>query len=90
MFLSGLKYGELTEVFLYLFQRVLTLCIEKGMVRGKRQSIDSPYIKTNASMDSLLKKEIIKGVEQYANELSEGSKYKVKASIKKAVERHDA
>jgi transposase len=81
-------YGE--EVFLSLFQKVLSLCIEKGMVRGKRQAIDSAYIKANASMDSLLEKEIIDDVEQYANELNDGSEFKVKASIKKAVDRHHA
>ena len=81
-------YGE--EVFLSLFQKVLSLCIEKGMVRGKRQAIDSAYIKANASMDSLVEKEIIEDVEQYANELNEGSEYKVKASVKKAVDRHHA
>jgi transposase len=81
-------YGE--DVFLSLFQKVLSLCIEKGMLRGKRQAIDSAYIKANASMDSLLEKEIIDDVSEYANELNEGSEYKVKASIKKAVDRHHA
>ena len=41
-------YGE--EVFLSLFQHVLALCVNKGMVRGKRQAVDSAYIKANASM----------------------------------------
>ena len=41
-------YGE--EVFLRLFKTVLSLCVEKGMVRGKRQAIDSAFIKANASM----------------------------------------
>ncbi|MFN4081939.1 MAG: transposase, partial [Saprospiraceae bacterium] len=69
-------YGE--EVFLSLFQKVLSLCVQKGMVRGKRQAVDSAYIKANASMDSLLEKEIIDDVSQYAHELNEGSEYKVK------------
>lgn len=76
--------------FLSLFQKVLSLCIEKGMVRGKRQSVDSAYIKANASMDSFEEKEIIDDVERYANELNDGSEYKVKASVKKAVDRHHA
>jgi len=50
-------YGE--EVFLSLFKKVLRLCVSKGMVRGKRQAIDSAFIKANASMDSLAEKEII-------------------------------
>jgi Transposase and inactivated derivatives len=62
-------YGE--EIFLTLFQKVLSLCVEKGMVRGKRQAVDSAYIKANASMDSLIEKEIIDDVASYANELNE-------------------
>jgi transposase len=81
-------YGE--EVFLSLFQQILKLCIDKGMVRGKRQAIDSAYIKANASMDSLVEKEIIEDVAYYAEELNEGSEFKVSASIKKAVDRHHA
>jgi len=76
-------YGE--EVFLSLFQKVLSLCVEKGMVRGKRQALDSAYIKANASMDSLQEKlvvseveqEIIDDVESYAKELNEGSEFKL-------------
>ncbi len=49
-------------------------------------------------MDSLQEKlvvsdvelEIIDDVASYANELNEGSEYKVKASVKKAVDRHHA
>ena len=68
-------YGE--EVFLSLFQKVLSLCVQKGMVRGKRQAVDSAYIKANASMDSLQEKEIIDDVELYADELNEGSEFKI-------------
>src|SRR5690606_12081380 len=42
-------YGE--EVFLSLFQDILRKCVQKGMVRGKRQCVDSAFIKANASMD---------------------------------------
>ena len=68
-------YGE--EVFLKLFKKVLSLCIEKGMVRGKRQAIDSAYIKANASMDSLLEKEVMEDVETYSEELDENSEFKL-------------
>ena len=81
-------YGE--EVFLSLFQHVLALCVNKGMVRGKRQAVDSAYIKANASMDSLIEKEIADDVALYADELNKGSEFKVKASVKKAVDRHHA
>lgn len=41
------------EVFEQVFTRVLQLCVDKGMVRGKTQCIDSAPVKANASMDSL-------------------------------------
>lgn len=47
-------YGE--EVFKELFRKVLGLCIDKGMVAGKRQAIDSIAVQANASMESYRKK----------------------------------
>jgi transposase len=79
-------YGE--EVFLSLFRKVLSMCVTKGMVSGKRQAIDSAFIKANASMDSLLEKEVLEDAVVYANELNENSEYKVSESKKKDVERH--
>src|SRR5690606_4823750 len=79
-------YGE--EVFLSLFRQVLKLCIEKGMVRGKRQCIDSAFVKANASMDSLIEKEVMEDASAYADELEENSEYKVTSARKKLVERH--
>lgn len=79
-------YGE--EVFLRLFQEVLKRCMEKGMIRGKRQAVDSAYIKANASMDSLVEKEVIEDSSAYVQELNEGSEYKVTSTRKKLVERH--
>jgi transposase len=79
-------YSE--ELFLELFQRVLKLCIQKGMVRGKRQAVDSAFIKANASMDSLVEKEVIEDSSAYLAELNEGSDYKVTITRKKLVDRH--
>jgi transposase len=78
------------EVFKQLFQRVLSLCITKGMVQGKRQAIDSAYIKANASMDSLVEKEIIDDANEFANELIENDpdKNTVTTQKKKEVEAH--
>jgi transposase len=59
------------EVFKQLFQRVLAQCIEKGMVAGYRQAIDSVFIKANASMDSLAAKEILEDGLIYADNLCE-------------------
>ena len=79
-------YGE--EVFLGLFQQILTLCVQKGMVRGKRQAVDSAFIKANASMDSLVEKEVVQDANAYVDELNEGSDYKVTSKRKKLVEQH--
>lgn len=81
-------YGE--EVFLELFRKVLSMCVQKGMVRGRRQVVDSALIKANASMDSLQEKEVLADVETYADELNQGSEYKVTAQKKKNVEAHHA
>lgn len=79
-------YGE--EVFLDLFKRVLSLCVSKGMVRGKRQAVDSAFIKANASMDSLVEKEVLTDAEFYADELNDNSEFKVSSTRKKLVEQH--
>lgn len=41
------------SVFEEVFTKVLGLCIEKGMVSGHTQAIDSAPVKANASMDTL-------------------------------------
>ena len=87
-------YGE--EVFMELFKKVLSLCVEKGMVRGKRQAIDSAFIKANASMDSLLEKKVLADADYYAQELNENSEFKagsepsrsVSQTRKKLVDKH--
>lgn len=82
-------YGE--EVFKELFKRVLKQCIEKGMVSGRRQAVDSALIKANASMDSLAEKEIMEDAEVFAEGLKahDGDEsQKVNAYRKKKVEDH--
>src|SRR5215204_1715374 len=60
-------YGE--ELFKELFKDVLRQCIEKGMVAGRRQVMDSAPVKANASMDSLKEKEILDDASEYLGEL---------------------
>jgi transposase len=87
-------YGE--EVFKQLFKEVLKQCIDKGMVAGRRQVMDSVAVKANASMDSLIEKEILDDSSAYADELkneeeqSENDKENqtVSATRYKAVELH--
>ena len=62
-------YGE--DLFLNVFRKVLSLCIDKGMVNGHRQAIDSAHVKANASMDSIVRKEMLDSSQSYLNELSE-------------------
>jgi transposase len=60
-------YGE--ELFKHLFKEVLKQCIDKGMVAGRRQVMDSVAVKANAGMDSLVEKEILDDTAVYADEL---------------------
>lgn len=41
------------QVFEQVFQQVFAMCVEKGMVSGHTQAIDSAPVKANASMESL-------------------------------------
>lgn len=60
-------YGE--DLFKQLFKDVLKQCIDKGMVAGRRQVLDSVAVKANAGMDSLTEKEILDDSSVYADEL---------------------
>ena len=62
-------YGE--ELFLEVFRRVLSLCIEKGMVSGRRQAVDSAHVKANASFDSIIPKKLKDDTAYYLKELTE-------------------
>jgi transposase len=85
-------YGE--DVFLELFRKVLKMCIDKGMVSGKRQAIDSAYIKANASLSSLAEKEVIEDAKTFTDELDSNDDNREKKTIsylrKKKVEQHHA
>ncbi len=74
-------YGE--EVFLSLFRKVLSLCISKGMVSGKRQAIDSAFVKANASLDSLVEKAVVSDTQTYLDQLNENDEEKPVLSEKK-------
>lgn len=62
-------YGQ--EVFTSMFQSVLGQCIDRGMLSGKRQAIDGFYIKANASLDNMVRRDILEDAERYAKELEE-------------------
>ena len=82
-------YGE--DVFKDLFKQILKACIDKGMVSGRRQAVDSALIKANASMDSIAEKEVMHDADVFADELKsnqEDTPQKVSACKKKKVEEH--
>jgi len=74
-------YGQ--EVFLEVFRKILGLCISKGMVKGTRQAVDSAYIKSNASMDSLVEKSLLKETNNYFNELTDNENEEDKKEVSK-------
>jgi transposase len=57
------------DVFNQLFKQVLKQCIEKGMLTGKRQAVDSVYVKANAAMDSV--KDILDDALVFTGQLKE-------------------
>lgn len=64
------------EVFLELFRNILKICVEKGMVSGKTQAIDSAFIKANAAMDSLVERELNEKSKQFFTEITENEEEK--------------
>lgn len=62
-------YGE--AIFKDLFKRTLKQCIDKGMVAGRRQAVDSVHVKANASMDSIEEKAVLDDADVFAQELKD-------------------
>jgi transposase len=58
------------RMFEALFDKVFSLCVEKGMVAGSTQAIDSAPIKANASMESLVLKQAAASVENHLLKVS--------------------
>ena len=83
-------YGD--DLFKQLFKQVLRECVEKGMVAGRRQAVDSAPVKANASMDSLQKKEVLEDGDDYTDELNKTDEQEknntVSATRKSRTEEH--
>lgn len=60
-------YGE--EQFLALFKHVLKLCIDEGLISGKRQAVDSALIRANASKEHMVEKQVMDDADVYTKEL---------------------
>jgi transposase len=72
------------SLFESVFEKVLGMCIEKGMVAGYTQCIDSAPVKANASMDSLELKVPVEKLEEYLREARYMSSVDRKAKVNKA------
>ncbi|TCC81697.1 IS1182 family transposase [Pedobacter hiemivivus] len=68
-------YGE--EQFISIFKQILTQCVDKGLVSGKRQAVDSVFVKANASMEALVKREILLDASAYTKELNTNIKEEI-------------
>ncbi len=55
------------ESFELIFNRIVQMCYQAGLIEGTHQSIDSTLVKANASLDKLERKEPELTVEEYAN-----------------------
>jgi transposase len=62
-------YGE--DVFLALFRDILRKCVEKGLVDGKAQAVDSAFIKANASISSMAERELREKSKKYFDDVTE-------------------
>jgi biotin operon repressor len=72
-------FGE--EVFLEFFRDILRRCVERGMLSGKIQAIDSAYIKANASIDGMIEIDSKK----YFDDITDNEEFEEKKSVKKKV-----
>jgi transposase len=70
------------DIFTSLFKQVLKQCINKGMISGRRQAIDGFFIKANASLDSLVEKEILDDVHAFEQELTANEDKQQPAGLK--------
>lgn len=64
-------YGE--EVFVDLFKKVLKLCINEGLICGKRQAVDSALIPANASKQGMVERLVMEDASVFSRELNENS-----------------
>lgn len=64
-------YGR--EVFTEVFRAILKQCMDRGMVSGRRQAVDGFFVKANASLDSMVEREILEDSARFARELDENA-----------------
>jgi len=60
-----------TELFEEVFCLVLGLCVDAGLVEGKRQAFDSGLVKANASIDSMQRIVIMDDASEYCRQVED-------------------
>lgn len=60
-------FGE--HIYEQVFTEVLALCVDAGLVEGKRQAVDSALIKANAHIGSMQRKQILEDASTYCREV---------------------
>lgn len=63
-----------TKIFDQAFDKVVSMCIEKGMVAGHTQSIDSALIKANASLENIELKQPKLSIDSYLEQVKQQDK----------------
>jgi len=64
---SRALFGE--SLYVEVFAKILALCVDAGMVSGKRQAADSALIKANASVDSMSRDVIMADASAYCRQV---------------------
>lgn len=62
------------ETFELVFNKILEKCYQAGLVEGKHQSIDSTYVKANASLESVERKVPALSIKEFADKVYEENK----------------
>ena len=66
------------SLFVTLFNKVFTLCVDSGMVSGHTQAVDSAPIKANASMESVVPKMPATPMKDHLKKVSEENRETIK------------
>lgn len=48
-----------------VFKIVMKQCMDKGLIVGKRQVIDSVFVKANVSMSSMIERQVLEDASSY-------------------------
>lgn len=57
------------EIYEEIFNRILQMCVEAGLVEGNHQSVDSTLVKANASLERLVRKNPRLTLKEYIEEI---------------------